>query len=182
MGNETVVNEVVKTAQDYIYTIATGIVILLVGFVVGVLVQKLLYKLFQEIELNKIMSKVGVTHNLEKIVSSIISYVIYLVFFVIFLDYLGITSIVLYLIVGAILMLLILTFLVGLKDIIPNFIAWLLLQKKNKIKEGRRIEIKNIHGTIEKMGYLETEIKTERGDILYVPNSLFLKSKFWLKH
>jgi small-conductance mechanosensitive channel len=87
----------------------------------------------------------------------------------------------LYIVVGAILMLIILTFLVGLKDIIPNFMAWIILQRKKNIRVGTRIEVKNINGHVEKIGYLETEIKTDQGDILYVPNSLFLKSKVWVR-
>ena len=78
-------------------------------------------------------------------------------------------------------MLLVLSFLVGVKDIIPNFIAWLIIQGKSKVKVGRKIEVKEISGIIEKVGYLETEIKTGRGDILYVPNRLFIKSKLWVK-
>ena len=127
------------------------------------------------------MSRVGVTYNIESGVSTIVSFMVYLVTIVFFLNHLGITSIVLYLVVGAILMLLILTFLVGLKDVIPNFVAWVVLQRKGKIKEGKRVEVREISGRVEKIGYLETEIKTEYGDILYVPNSLFLKSKFWVK-
>jgi small conductance mechanosensitive channel len=126
------------------------------------------------------MNQVGVRYNLEELISSIVSYVIYLFTIILFLDKLGIRSIVLYLLVGAILMLIILTFLVGLKDIIPNFVAWLILQKKEKIKEGKYVKIKNISGRVERVGFLETEIKTESGDILYVPNSLFLKSKYWV--
>ena len=49
---------------------------------------------------------------------------------------------------------------------------------KPGINEG---VVKEISGIIEKTGYLETEIKTENGDILYVPNSLFLKSKYRLR-
>ena len=78
-------------------------------------------------------------------------------------------------------MLLILTFLVGLKDIIPNFVAWVVIQKRELIREGRKIEVREISGVVEKIGYLETEIKTENGDTLYVPNSLFLKSKTRVK-
>jgi small-conductance mechanosensitive channel len=171
----------VGTIQSYLLTIAIGIVIILIGFGIGVLVKKILAKLLHELGLNKVMSKVGIRHDLEKWVSSITSYVIYLFTIVFFLDYLGIKSIVLYLIVGAVLMLVILTLLVGLKDVIPNFIGWLFIQKKGAFKEGRRVDVKEIHGTVEKVGYLETEIKTESGDILYVPNSLFLKSKFRIK-
>ena len=127
------------------------------------------------------MSKVGITYNLEGSISSILSYVIYLFTIVIFLDQVGLKSIVLYLIVGAVLMLVILTLLVGLKDIIPNFVGWLYIQRKDNLKVGRKIEVKEIAGRIEKIGYLETEIKTDADDILYVPNSLFMKSKFKLR-
>ena len=181
MVNETLANGVVQVAQGYFQKIAVGIVIILVGFGLGVLIKKVLYKVFKEIGLNKFASKVGITVNLERWVSSIISYVIYFLTVIVFLDHFLIRSIVLYLIVGAILALLILTFLVGLKDIIPNFIGWLVIQKKGNIKEGRKVEIREIYGDVEKIGYLETEIKTDSGDILYVPNSLFLKNKFKLR-
>ena len=181
MVDETAVM-VVETAQSYIYTIAIAIVILLVGFSLGIIAKKFLQKIFKEIELNKIITKVGITSDLEKWISNIISFVIYLFTIIIFLEQFKIKSIwVLYLIAGAILMLVILTFLVGVKDIIPNLIGGILIQKKGKIKEGRKVEIKEIEGIVEKIGFLETEIKTDKGDTLYVPNALFLKSKFWVK-
>ena len=171
----------VKTASSYFTHIAVGIVILLAGFGIGILVKKLVQRLLKEVELNRIMARVGVTYDLETWVSSILMYLIYLVTIIIFLDHFNIGSIVLYVLLGAVLMLLILTFLVGLKDVIPNFIGWLYIQKKGNIKEGHKIEVKEISGIVEKIGYLETEIKTDNHDILYVPNSLFLKSKFKLR-
>ncbi len=174
--------KVLEVVENYFYNIIAGVVILLAGFGLGILAKKFLQRVLREIELNRIMSRVGVTYDLEKISSQILSYVIYLVFIVLFLEQLQITSVVLYLVVGAILMLLIFTFLVGLKDVIPNFIAWIFLQKKSHlIKEGYHININEISGIVERIGYLETEIKTEKGDVLYVPNSLFLKSKFRLR-
>jgi len=178
--NETIVN-VWSTAQSYVYNIVGGILILLVGFILGLFIKKILCKILREVNLNKTMNTIGIMVNVEKWVSNIISFIIYLVTVVYFLSYLGITSIVLYLLVGAILMLLILTLLVGLRDVLPNFIGWLFLQKKKKIKEGHKINLREIAGIVEKIGYLETEIRTEQGDLLYVPNSLFLKSKFQLK-
>lgn len=170
------------TVQAYLYTIIVGIIILLIGFAIGILAKKLLGKLLREAGLNKIMSKVGVTADVEKWISGVISYTIYLFTIVLFLDQLGIRSIVLYLIAGGLLMLIILTFLVGMKDIIPNFIGWLYLQRKGKVREGWKIEMREIAGTVERIGYMETEIKTGRGDVLYVPNSLFLKSKYRVRN
>ena len=169
----------IETAQSYFYDIAVGIVILLLGFGLGILVKKILTKVLKEIELNKIMAKVGVRSNIEKWVSNIVSILIYVITIVYFLDQLGITSYVVWIILGAIFMLVILTFLVGLKDVIPNFVAWLLLQRK--VKEGRRVSVREISGRVERVGFLETEIKTDNGDILYVPNSLFVKSKLWVR-
>ena len=172
---------ILKTIESYAYNIIISIVILLAGFGMGMIVKKILQRILKELELNKIMAKVNVAYDLEKIISNIVSYVIYLFTIVLVLDQLGLKSVVLYLFVGAILMLVILTSLVGLKDVIPNFIGWLLIQKRNNIKEGYRIDIKEIYGVVERIGYLETEIRTERGDLLYVPNSLFMKSKFRIK-
>jgi len=171
----------VGAAQSYIYRIGASIVILLFGFGFGILAKKLVKRILTEIELNRIMAKVGVMYNLEKWLSSLVSYLIYLVTIVLSLNQLGITSVVLYLLVGGVLMLVILTFLVGLKDVIPNFVAWILLQRKERIKEGHAVEVREIAGRVERVGYLETEIRTPSGDILYVPNSLFLKSKFKIK-
>ena len=181
MVNQSAVKGAVEVASSYFTHIAVGIVILLAGFGIGILVKKLIYKLLKEFELNKIMARVGITYDLEMWVSSILMYLIYLMTIVVFLDHFNIGSIVLYVFLGAVLMLIILTFLVGLKDVIPNFIGWLYIQRMDKIKEGHKIEVTEIAGVIEKIGYLETEIKTDNHDILYVPNSLFLKSKFKLR-
>ncbi len=175
------VAEIVETARTYVMDIVVGIIILLVGFGLGVLAKKLVYRILKEVHLNRVMSNVGVTADLEKAISTIVMYLIYLFTIVFFLDHFGITSIVIYLVAGGVLALLILTFLVGLKDVIPNFVAWVLLQRKGKVVTGRHVDVREISGVVEKIGYLETEIRTERGDTLYVPNSLFLKSKFWVR-
>ena len=163
--------------ENYLYTIAIGVVILLAGFALGLLIKRFLKRILQEIKLNHAMSSIGIMYNLENGLSAIISYIVYLFTIIFFLDYLGIRTVVLYLFAGAILMLVILSVLVGLKDITPNLIGWLYLQRKKHIREGRHVEVREISGIVERVGYLETEIRTDRGDILYVPNSLFLKSK-----
>ena len=175
------VNEVIQTAQSYFYDITLGVAILFIGFALGIIVRKVVFKVLKGAELNKVVVKIGIRHDLEKWISSLASFIIYLITIIFFLRYLNITSIVIYLVVGAVLMLLILTFLVGLKDIIPNFVAWVVIQKRELIREGRKIEVREISGVVEKIGYLETEIKTDNGDTLYVPNSLFLKSKTKVK-
>ncbi|HLC88410.1 MAG TPA: mechanosensitive ion channel domain-containing protein [Candidatus Nanoarchaeia archaeon] len=177
----TTASEIVETARSDFYTVAIAFVILLIGLGIGILAKKLLKKVLKKIELNAIMGKAGITADVEATLSSMVSYLIYLITIVLFLDQLELASTVLYIIIGAALMLLILTLLVGLKDVLPNFVAWIIIQKRGKIKEGYRIEIKEISGRVEHIGYLETEIKTDNEDILYVPNNLFIKSKLRLR-
>ncbi len=172
----------VQTAESYFYTLIVGVVILLVGLAAGFLAKKLLLKLFKGAELNRTISKLGINTNFEGWGSSLVSYVIYLFALILFLDQLGIRSIVLYLFVGAVLILFILTFLVGMRDMIPNFIGWLYLQKQGRIREGHKVEVREIAGIVERVGYLETEIKTDKGDLLYVPNSLFMRDKHKIKN
>src|SRR3989338_6082373 len=182
MVNETAVPVIVDTAQGYFNTIVVSVVILLIGFTIGILAKKFLRRVLQEIEFNKIMRSVNITYDVEWWISTIVSYIIYLSTIIIFLDQFDIKyTTILYIIMGAIVLLIVLSLVIGLRDVFPNFIGWMYLQKKGKLKEGHRIEIREITGTIERIGYLETEIKTEQGDILYVPNSLFLKSKHRLE-
>ncbi len=166
---------------DYFYQIIAGFIMLLVGFGLGVLAKRFSRKGLQEIGFNRILRIINVPYNGEEIVSSLLSYIIYLVTIIFFLQQLGITSIVLYLLLGAVLMIIILSFVVGLKDVIPNFIAGLFLRGKNSLHVGMRVQVKEISGKIDKIGHLETEIETEQGDILYVPNNLFLRSKVLVK-
>jgi small-conductance mechanosensitive channel len=176
-----VLNNLIQIVKEYFYQIIIGFVMLLIGFGLGIIAKKISKKALEEIKFNRFIRIIGIDLDGETIISSILSYLIYFVTFIFFLRQLGITSIVLYILLGAVLMILILTFLVGIKDIIPNFIAWLSLKNKPELRVGKRVEVKEISGEIEKIGIFETEIKTERGDILYVPNSLFLKTKFWLR-
>ena len=170
-----------SSIETYLTTIVISLVILLAGFALGFLARKFLRRILQEVELNRILRSVDINTDLEQWLSLLVSLLIYLTTMVIFLNYWDIKSLVLYLFLGAILLLIILTVLVGLKDVIPNLIGWLYLQKNNRIKEGRNVEINDISGTVERVGYLETEIRTGQGDVLYVPNSLFLKKKHRVK-
>ncbi len=167
--------QVVASVQSYTDLIIMAIVILIVGLTFGLLTKKLLYRLLKEIELNKVAAKGGIGWDVENLISSIISYMIYLATAIFFLSYLGIGWWIIYLILGGIVILLVLTVLVGIKDAPANFIGWIVAKRKNKLKKGKKIDVNGISGIIEKTGLLKTIIRTERGDLLYVPNALFRK-------
>jgi len=169
--------EVLKKVEN----IVGAVVVLLIGLIIGLIVKKILRKILHEIELDKIVKKLGKNYSLEKRISSLAAYLIYLITLVVFLNQLEITSIVLYILVGAILLLLGVTFLLGVKDFIPNLIAGLIIYKKGYWKKGKKIKINEVEGKITRLGLIEMEIKTKKGDKIHLPNSLLIKSKVWLR-
>ncbi len=48
---------------------------------------------------------------------------------------------------------------------------------KGMIKEGDAVEIDNVKGIINSIGLIETKIYANGSDIIYVPNSTFLRSQ-----
>ncbi len=167
----------INTAGSVLNQIAVGIVILIAGLALGLLVKKVAFRILQEIELNKMMSGLGFTYNAERGISSLLSAAIYLTTIILFLDQFGIKSIVIYILAGGVVLLILLTFLVGLKDVLPNLWGGIIVRRKNSLRAGQYLELPEVSGMVQHLGYLETEIKTKRGDVLYVPNSLLPKNK-----
>ncbi len=164
-----------------IETKLAAVVILLVGLIIGLVVKKILKKVLHEVELDKTILRLGKNYSLENKLSGLAAYIIYFLALVIFLNQLGITFFILYLVAGVILLLLGATFLLGVKDFIPNLIAGITIYRKEKLAVGKKIKINNIAGKIVKLGLLEIEIETSKKDRIYIPNALLLKSKFLLK-
>ena len=156
-------------------------VILLVGLIIGLVVKKILKKVLHEIELDKTVNRLGKDYSLENKLSQMAAYIIYFLALIIFLNQLGITSIILYLVAGIILLLLGATFLLGVKDFIPNFIAGITIYRKGNLAVGKKLTVNKISGKIVKMGLLEIEVETRKKDRIFIPNVLLVKSKFTLK-
>jgi len=167
------VTQLAQSAQFYVYNILIGVAILLIGFSLGFLSKKLFHRLFTEIKLNQILRKINFNQDVESALSWLIALSIYTITIILFLDRWGLKSYALYFILGAMIILVTLIVLVGIKDAIPNFRGWIALKKKG-IKVGGRIEFQEIKGKVETVNYFITKVRTERGDLLYFPNSLFL--------
>jgi len=174
--------ELLGIIDEQVKKILSGVTILLLGFLLGLIVKKILRKLLGEIELDKISEKLGKNYSLERRLSGVGAYLIYFITLILFLNQLGIEWIVLYIILGVLLLFMGATFLLGIKDFIPNLIAGIIIFRRGKFKKGKSIKVNGmIQGKIKKIGFLDLEVETKKKDVIYVPNSLLLKSKVWLK-
>lgn len=162
----------------FINKILTPIIILLIGFIIARLISKFAKKILSEIELNNILKKAtGFKPKFEEAISNVIRYFIYFITLAIALDQVGITGVVIYMVSGAILIVLIITILLGIKDFIPNLISGLSLIRAGFINQGDNIKVKDLEGKIIKISLTETRIKTKKGDIINIPNSHLTKNE-----
>lgn len=172
---ENITATAINAAGSLLNQVAIGIVILIAGLALGLLVKKITFRILQEFEVDRIMNTLGFAYNTEWWISSLLSYAIYIVTAILFLDQLGIRLAVMYALVAGILLLAILTVVVGLKDILPNFRGWIYLRRQKLLRTGHQIKLPEVAGIVQRIGYLETEIKTRKGEVLHLPNALFRK-------
>tara|TARA_B100000315_G_scaffold249383_1_gene280503 strand:- start:420 stop:920 length:501 start_codon:yes stop_codon:yes gene_type:complete len=155
-----------------------AVVILLIGLIVGKILGKIIHKVLHEIELNNILKKAtNIKVSLEEIISSFVSYFIYFIFIIIALERLGLGTIVLNIVAGAVMLVIILSVFLSLKDFAPNCIAGIIIYRKGFIKEGDNIKVKEIEGKITHVSLIETRVETKKKDIISIPNSILTKNE-----
>jgi len=167
--------------SQFFLKFTVAIVILLIGFIIGRIVYKILQKILHEVELNKNLKKAGIKIALEKIISNFAKYFIYFIAVIWALTEIGLTTTILNMISAVVLLLIIISLILAIKDFIPNAFAGFFIHRKKLFKEGDKITIHDVEGTVEKTNLIETEIKTTKGDTMYIPNSIIIKKELFVK-
>lgn len=181
MANKTINTglEIVDTAfNNYLSHILGALIIFFIGFIIGRLLGKLVYKVLHDIGLDRIIKETLQTEiELEKPLEKIVSYFIYFIAVVMAFNEIGLTTTVFTIIIAAMLILLVVTVALSIKDFIPNAIAGLIIMKKRNIKEGDRIEVANAKGKVSEISLLETKIETSKKDTIFIPNATLVRSR-----
>jgi small-conductance mechanosensitive channel len=161
--------------SGWVARIVVGVLILLIGFILGKLVEKLSRRLLREVDLDSAATKVLHTKvSFEAVISRTLTYLIYLLSVITALNQLGITRTVLYAVSAIIAIVLLLAILLEIRDFVPNVFAGI-LGKKN-FKAGDVIALGDIKGRVFKTNLTGIFIETHDSDMLYIPNS-FIKGK-----
>lgn len=168
-------------AQGFLNNIAAAVIVLLIGFILGRVLGKLAIKGLHEAEINRFLKKAGIRFPLEEFLGRTVEYVLYFIAIAIALEQLGLSIFALYLVVASALAVLVIAFLLGIKDFIPNFIAGVRLHAKKYFSEGDTITVGSVTGKVKDLGLLETKLTTKQGDTIHVPNSQLLKQELKVK-
>ncbi|MBW2968432.1 mechanosensitive ion channel family protein [Candidatus Woesearchaeota archaeon] len=171
-------NAVRASTSGLFYKFIVAIVMLLLGFIIGKILGRLVYKFLHSFDLNDNFTKLTrVTLKIEEIAETFTTYFIYFVTIVLVLQQIGLVSTILHMIAAGIIILIILSTFLGIKDFIPNAIAGFLIQGRKAFKVGQKIKVKGMTGVIIEINLLETKIETKNGDIIFIPNSVLSKTE-----
>jgi small-conductance mechanosensitive channel len=179
---QTVFNEILSALNQNILKIFVAMLIFFFGFILGKLLGRIIYKALEEIELNNFLkNSLKAKINASHLIGTFVSYAIYFFALIASLEQLGIANAVLYIIAAFVVLILLISFFIALREIIPNFISGIYLYSREHLEEGKQIEINEIKGTIMHIDLFHIKIKTKSGDLIYIPNSLAAKSKIKIK-
>lgn len=167
------------TAFRNVFTeLVAAIIILLIGFIFGRMAGKIILKIFKEIELNRLLKKTtGIKVSLAELISKSITYFIYFIFIIAALEKLNISAVAFNLLAGGVIIIIIISIFLSIKDFIPNIIAGIYITQKAFVSKGDVIKIDNIEGKIIDLQLNTIKLETKKGDMLFIPNSILLKSK-----
>jgi len=175
-NNLTGIGGVGEILSNVYLNFAVAIIILLAGLIIGRLVGRFIHKILEEVELNKILRKTaGIRFAIDEIIANFISYFIYLIAIIMALDQIGVATMVLKIISIAIIIIIIASIILGIRDFFPNILAGIFIAQKRLLNKGDKVRIGDIEGNIIDISIIETRIVTRKGDIIYMPNSLLTK-------
>ena len=162
--------------------IISAVIILLLGFIIARILYHITYKLLHEAELDNIIkATTGIKISLEKTLAKFVRYFVYFIAIITVLNQLGLTTTLLYIIAAVILLIIAVSFLLGVRDFIPNFFSGIVLSKEKRLRKGDFITLNGIKGKVVQLGLLETKIETKKGDTIYIPNRTLTKQKLVIK-
>ena len=177
MLNETVALANSIEASPITELVVGTLLILVVGFLVGRFARSIAKQLLKGVGADKQAKKIGYTSPFSKQLANAISVLIYTATIIIALDHVGITKPVLLIVLGLLILIILISVLLAVKDALPNLIAGLSLLYRKPFREGDLITIRTITGTIKRIGLFNTKIHEGEDDI-FVPNHLFIKEGY----
>jgi small conductance mechanosensitive channel len=175
---ETLFFSVRNTFSGFLLNIILSLTIILVGFVLGRMIGRLIIIFLKEIELSLIISKILKKKiNIEEFIGNTIKYCIYIIIISIALNQLNLLIYTIYSLSLCIFLFIIVTLSLAIRDLIPNLFANFKLKIKKRLKKDDIISINNIKGKIKNIYITGINIISTEGDLISLPNTYILENK-----
>ncbi len=178
----TAITNVASKMNPLLSRLSVAILILLAGFIIGKLVGNIIQRALIEIRIDKYLRLSGLKFSLSKFISKLISYIIYFIAIVMSLNSIGLTTAILNMISGAVILIIVISFILAVKDFFPNLIAGIRIKNNKMFIEGDEIQIKEVRGRIISLGLLDTRLLTIHKEEVIIPNAIFNKRQIVIRN
>ena len=181
MANESIIAKGVSYYNSaftfYLTKIVVALIILLLGFIIGRILGKVVQRLLHEIETDKVIkSTTKIRTSIEDLIGRFVSYFIYFVTIIMALSQLGLSTTVLHIITAAVILIIVISIVLAVKDFIPNMIAGFIIYEKRLFKKGEFIKVGTTEGKVIHVSLIDTRIETKSKDVVYLPNSIIVRT------
>ena len=157
--------------------VSVVILILVIGFIIGKLLEKLFLLLIRNSGFKRIKI-FSIRFNAEKILPKVISYLIYVLTIIFALIYAKVMNFILMGIAVISIVAIVYALLYSIKESLPNLIAHYKLKNDKKFNLRKKVEIAGLVGEIIKIGLSEVKIVTESSEEVHIPCKLFIKKGY----
>jgi small-conductance mechanosensitive channel len=177
------------TFQDvsfYLNKVVIVLVIILCGFILGKIMESLLRSLFMKMNVDERLTKIfHAKRNYARAIRRTVVRIIYICTVIIALNKLAVVREVFVVLLVLVLFVVITSWVLAGIDVIPNLLARGSLHRR-KITVGDEIVLTHptgtLQGTIVDMTLTDVRLKRRNGDLLFIPNAVFLKESVVRKH
>jgi len=155
---------------------AAALALIIFGVIAGIIIEKLVRRLLHGFELDRVLASTGMKFPLEDFIASIVKYIVYFLGIVMALNELGLSTVLLEILLGMIVVIIVAFIILAFKDFAPNITAGLFIHRKGSIKKGDWLKVNEIEGEVVELDLIETKLKMKSGNIILIPNSFLAKS------
>lgn len=142
------------------------IIILFIGFIIGKLIGLFVYRTMKELDIKKVLKKLGIKNFNHFLFGKLVSYFVYLLSIFIALKTVRLDRLVVYVILIIAFLIILMALIINIINYIPNIIGANKL--KNKLKVGQKVNINGIKGEVNKIG-ADVELTDVNGDTIHLP-------------
>ncbi len=155
--------------------------IVFISFLVGKMLGRLARKLLVDLKADAWLRRLsGVNVPLARLVGGFVAAVLYTLGFILALRAVGLGTTAVLVLALVFLVSVLLGLLVALRDLIPNALAGLTLDRRH-VRVGAWLRMEGVEGRVVEVALLETHVESREGELIIIPNALFTRRTFTLK-
>ncbi len=157
--------------------VVVAAIIILMGFIAGKLIGRLVFMVLKEIEFNAFLkNSFKLSFPADELFGFLVQFFIYFMSIILSLQVLRIQGLLFNLVSIGMVVMIFVSVILSLVDFIPNVYAGVYMHHKGKLKVGNTVRVGNLEAKVRSIDLVDTQMTTKEGDSLFVPNFYLMRN------